>query len=277
MSKVRRKKPVKKVEEHVVLDDHTDASTILFGVVMVCSILIAGAALLGGSMSHVSKRWGSAIDGLASSVGLSVTKVETVGLEHDPATARNIEMAAMIEEGENMFRADPHIIRSRVEATNLVTNVRVYRLWPDTVIIRADSAQPAAVWETEGKQVVIDNLGRIMGQARAIDYPELIRVQGETVIDAVPVLAEALSLAPEFSSRAVSATRVSGRRWDVELASTKTVRLPSDEDLAATLLAFETRENTAKLAQRNVSVIDLRVPGRIYLRMAASPEIKEGA
>ena len=120
-----RAKGKKSAPEPDIVLERTQISSVIFGLVMVVALIVAGAAMLGGSLSQVGQRFGSAMDGASRSVGLSVDTVEVIGLEHVPALARQVKASAMIEPGENMFRADPHIIRRRVEDTRLVTKVRV--------------------------------------------------------------------------------------------------------------------------------------------------------
>lgn len=249
--------------------ERTQISSVVFGLVMVVAMIVAGAAMLGGSLSQMGQRWGSAMDGVSRSVGLSVDTVEVIGLEHVPAVARQVKSAAMIEPGENMFRADPHLIRRRVEETRLVAKVRVYRLWPDTVMIYADAAQPTALWNDGERWAVVDSLGRLMPRARASDHRELVKSIGAGGPEAVPSLDKALTLVPSLRQEIDHARRVSNRRWDVVLRSGAVVKLPSDESLSDGLEVFSKIENQAELVRRPLSVIDLRVEGRVFLTPAS--------
>ena len=121
-----RAKGKKKAPEPEIYLERTQISSVIFGLVMVVAMIVAGAAMLGGSLSQMGQRWGSAMDGVSRAIGLSVDTVEVIGLEHVPAVARQIKASAMVEPGENMFRADPHLIQRRVEDTRLVANVRVF-------------------------------------------------------------------------------------------------------------------------------------------------------
>jgi|GEM_PF-1847128 len=115
--------------------DQVKASSVLFGLVIITALIVASAAWMGGSLSAVGKKMSGAMDGMARSIGLSVERVEIEGVsgEHESL----VRAAVMIEPGENMFRADPVKIAERVEATGAVTHVRVYRLWPDTILVVA--------------------------------------------------------------------------------------------------------------------------------------------
>ena len=260
-----RAKGKKKATEPEIYLEHTQISSVIFGMVMVVAMIVAGAALLGGSLSQVGQRWGSAMDGVSRSVGLSVDTVEVIGLEHVPAVARQIKAAAMVEPGENMFRADPHTIQRRVEDTRLVANVRVYRLWPDTVMIYADAAEPTALWNDGETWTVVDSLGRLMPNARLEDNLGLIKSVGIGGPEAVPVLEKVLVQMPGLQTEIDYARRVAGRRWDLVLHSGAVVKLPNDERLTPSLVSFARMNAAGDLTKRPLATIDLRVAGRVFL------------
>lgn len=269
MPKVKGKKPAPQPE---VYTEPSQISSVIFGLVMVVAIIVAGAALLGGSLSQMGQRWGSAMDGTSRAMGLSVETVEIIGLEHVPAVARQVKTAAMIEPGENMFRADPHIIRRRVEETRLVANVRVYRLWPDTVMIYADAAEPSALWSDGERWAVVDSLGRLMPRARASDHANLIKTTGIGAPEALPGLQRALAVAPSLLAEVDYAQRVADRRWDLILKSGAVVRLPSDEGLLPGMMHLARLNQEAELTARPVVSVDLRVAGRVFLTPRAQEE-----
>lgn len=258
-------------------DERTQVSSVIFGLVMVVAMIVAGAALLGGSMSQVGKRMGNTMDGAARVAGLSVDSIEVQGLEHVPAIDRAIRTAAMIEVGENMFRADPHTIRNRVEATRMVANVRVYRLWPDTLIIHADAAQPAALWFDGDDWAVVDTMGRLMTGKHPSDHADLVKSVGVGAPEAVPALIKALAEMPGLTGEIKVAQRVAGRRWDVELTSGSLVRLPADEDLQEGLASLARMDADGDLIRRDIAAIDLRVIGRVFLTPGRTPGQEEAA
>ena len=232
---------------------------------MVVAMIVAGAAMLGGSLSQMGQRWGSAMDGASRSIGLSVDTVEVIGLEHVPAVARQVKASAMVEPGENMFRADPHLIRHRVEDTRLVANVRVYRLWPDTVMIYADAAEPMALWNDGEKWSVVDSLGRLMPKVRPQDHAGLVRTVGVGGPEAAPALEKVFLVMPSLREEIDYARRVAGRRWNLVLKSGALVKLPNDENIAPSILTLARIDAVGELTRRPLSAIDLRVSGRVFL------------
>ena len=279
MPKVSRNQTVPKKSSRkpaVIVDEVTGeevrVSSVIFGFVMLVAIVVATAAWMGGSMSQIESRFAGFMDDTARVMGISVNDVSVIGLEQDPALAQDIRAAAMIEPGENMFRADPHLIRRRVEGTRKVLNVRVHRLWPDQVVILADAAEPVALWHDSKKWTVVDGLGRIIPDARPEDHKGLVRLAGRGAPQAAPALAAALQAEPDVAPGIAIATRINDRRWDMRLINGATVRMPEDDGLTTALDRLSTLQVRTALMQRPLETIDLRNQGRVYLTPIDAPD-----
>jgi cell division protein FtsQ len=246
-------------------------SSVIFGIVMLIAILVATAAWMGGSLSQIGQRMGGFVDDTARLVGMDVKDVSVIGLEDNPGLMEEVRAAAMIEPGENMFRADPHLIRSRVEATSKVLNVRVHRLWPGQIVILADAADPVAVWHDGRQWQVVDGLGRLLPGTRAEDHPDLLRLAGKDAPEAAPELTAALAAAPDISGRVAVATRIGARRWDMRLVNGLTVRLPEDSGLNDAVQRLAKLQVRTALTDRPLELIDLRSTRNVYLRLARAP------
>jgi cell division protein FtsQ len=275
MPKIERNQTVpgrRRAPPATIIDETTGeevrVSSVIFGIVLLVAILVATAAWMGGSMSQIGSRFGGFMDDTARLAGVDVRSVSVIGLELNPALADEVRAAAMIEPGENMFRADPYVIRRRVEATKNVLNVRVHRLWPGQVVILAEAAEPVALWHDGRDWKVVDGLGRILPDARADDHGHLLRLAGLGAPEAAPQLTRALAAAPDISDRVAVATRVGERRWDMRFVSGVTVRLPEDEALEPAMDRLAKLQVRTALTQRPLDMIDLRSRGRVYLRVS---------
>ena len=252
--------------------DRVDASSVVFGLVMILAVIVAGAALMGGSLAKVGDRMDAALDGAARATGFAVLDVKVVGLENDTTLMSMVERMSEVEAGENMFRADPHDIRRRVVSTGQVTNARVYRLWPNQILIHASPAEPVALWHNGTQWTVVDSLGQTVAGLDPQDHSSLLRLSGVGAPDGVAALMRALSRNEAIIGEISYAQRVSQRRWDVKLRGGLTIQLPADAkiDRAAAQLAALTVQSD--ITDRELARIDLRVPGRAYLK----PERKAG-
>jgi cell division protein FtsQ len=264
-----RRRPATIIDE--ATGEEVRVSSVIFGVVMLIAILVATAAWMGGSMSQIGTRLGGFMDDTSRLVGIDVEDVSVLGLEDNPGLAEEVRAAAMIEPGENMFRADPHLIKNRVESTSKVLNVRVHRLWPGQIVILADAADPVALWHDGRQWQVVDGMGRVLPGAHAEDHAGLLRLAGRGAPEAAPQLAAALASAPDINGRVAVATRISDRRWDMRFINGLTVRLPEDTALEPAIERLAKLQVRTALTQRPLEMIDLRSAGRVYLRLAQAP------
>lgn len=246
-------------------DEDVKLSSVLLGLAMVAALVVTAAAFMGGSLSRVESRFANAADSMARGVGLSVETVIVIGLDHDPGLAADVRAAAMVEPGENMFRADPHLVRTRVEAVRKVVNVRVHRLWPDQIVIMADPAEPLALMQSEAGWTVIDTLGRDMPLSAEDVGHGLVRVQGEGARRAALDLDSALANVPEIRHRIHVAERVAERRWDLHMAGGQIVHLPRDADMTLALSSLDALSLQAPVLDQPDMIVDLRLAGQIFI------------
>lgn len=243
-----------------------DATSVVFGLVMVLAVIVAGAALIGGSLAKVGDRMDAALDGAASTAGFAIEDVKVVGLEGHPSLEGMVARMSEIEPGENMFRVDPHDIRRRVVSTGQVTNARVYRLWPNQILIHASPAEPVALWHDGKSWTVIDSLGKKVDGLDPRQHASLLRLSGAGAPDGVQALLHALSRNDGIVSEVSYAQRVSARRWDLKLRNGLTIQLPADAKIDRAAAQLASLDASTRLTDRSVSRIDLRVPGRVYLK-----------
>ncbi|RIJ21411.1 hypothetical protein D1224_13950 [Henriciella barbarensis] len=242
-----------------------DLTSVLTGFVMVVALIVAGAALLGGSMSKVGDGVGNAFDSAATGLGFSVEDVQITGLGTDVRRASLVQQMSGVAPGDNMFRADPHEIRRQVLATGQVTSAHVYRLWPNQILINASPAKASAIWFDGESQQVVDSTGQIMEGLSARDYSELVLLTGVDAPQGVPTLLQFLARATTVRDRVSYAERVSRRRWDVKLRDGLLIRLPADASVMRATDELIALENATDLSQRSLARIDLRVAGRTFL------------
>ena len=77
---------------------------------------------------------------------------------------------------------------------------------------------------------------------------------------------------PTLKPQLASATWVGGRRWDLNFQSGETVALPEGErDARAALTRFAKLDKSNGLLGRGVVRFDLRVPGKMVVRLPRAP------
>ena len=83
---------------------------------------------------------------------------------------------------------------------------------------------------------------------------------------------------PTLGPQLASASWVGGRRWDLNFQSGETVALPEGEDAARVALAkFAKADKSNGLLGRGVLRFDLRIPGKMIVRLPHAPAAPEAA
>jgi cell division protein FtsQ len=244
------------------------AATYALGTIICGAAMLAIAAWMGGSLGAFGKNFQNGIDVIFRSAGLSIEKIEVIGL--DPLVEERAREMAGIHVGGNMMGADPYAIKQRVEKLDAVSGVKVHRFWPDRIMIIADPREPIALWQGEGDSWrVIDQRGRTFAEADPQQYLHLPRIVGQDASGAAATLVTAMSDFPDLSARMETAYRISGRRWDVKFRDGAEVALPEDAQLVEALGALNLMQARTAVLDLPVTRIDARHPERFALRPVA--------
>jgi cell division protein FtsQ len=107
----------------------------------------------------------------------------------------------------------------------------------------------------------------VMSGIDASPYQKLPLIVGSDAPAHVAELMEILAAEPELATRFVAAVRVGERRWNIRLSDNIEVRLPEKEPASAWKRLAEL-QSAQQLLDRNVKVIDLRVDGRLFIKLA---------
>lgn len=242
----------------------------LTGAVLFIGAGIAGAAWLGSSLFDYREAFARGADGVAANAGFEIANVEVAAIDGAPAITpqRAAEVRALIvpEGRQSVLSLDPQDVQARIESLDWVASARVRRLWPSTMVVEVQRRQEYAVWQEDGEVSVIDVNGERLLAERAADHPDLPLVIGAGAGPAVEPLLIALESLPQVRERLQSITRVSDRRWDIELMSGAIVALP-EQGAADALVRLERLQSQHALLDRPLSHIDMRVPHRMAVRV----------
>lgn len=184
--------------------------------------------------------------------------------------------------GVSSMRLDVGDLRHDVEALGPVHSASVSFSPKGILKVAVVERYPAALWrDPEGGLFVVDRKGvMISGAVARADFPELVVLLGEGALANVPEALSVVRAAPIFKPRLRAMVRVGERRWDLVLDRDLTIKLPSEgaTEAAGRVMALAIGED--ELADRDLSVIDMRDAARPVLRMtprAAEIWLKEQA
>lgn len=241
-------------------------SVILLGLAILIAIPVGMTFWMGDRIFEIQQHIVNRVDRTVRSAGFEVASIEIVGVENQSAKIGPILDSTGIGIGDNMFVADPYEMQSKIQSTGLVTSVDVYRLWPNRIVILVDREVVPVALFLEGRQwKVVGSNGKVLENEEPHSYSNLMKIEGKGAVKAIPKLVNSLQDFPEIRRRLVSASRISNRRWDIQLETGVLVILPSDRELATALQRLRNIDQSHGLSKRSISRIDLRVKNHLFM------------
>lgn len=167
----------------------------------------------------------------------------------------------------SMLNFDADAARNAIEALPAVAEATVRKAYPDHLFISIKERVPVARWRLDGTTYVIDQGGaRITPYGD--EYPDLPLVVGdEAGDDAMGIITAMQGFAP-LKQGLVALSRIGDRRWDMIYKSGLRVQLP-EQGVGQALQQLTTLESHFQLLERDVVLVDLRVPGVVAVKPSA--------
>jgi cell division protein FtsQ len=197
---------------------------------------------------------------LSVSAGLGINQVVISGFKN--TLGDDITQALQLEQSGSILAYDTAAARRRLENLAWVESADVSRSLPDGLTVKIRERKPYAVWQHRQMMFLIDAEGRTLEPASRADHKDLPLVVGEGASDSARDLMAELARHPDIKARLEVAVRVADRRWDLTLTDAPTLMLPAD-GMASALTAVDALQHEARILERRVNAIDLRVAGRV--------------
>lgn len=226
----------------------------------------AGGAWLwhSGTAQRMAEKARDSVYDATVDAGLAVREVYVEGRME---TARkDILKALAVTVGSPILAFDPDDARKRVEALGWVKTASVERKLPGVVHVRITERTAVAIWQREGRHVLIDADGVEIGEKDVGRHGHLKLVVGPDAPRHAMSLLKTLAAEIELSERVIAAVRVGERRWNLRLDSGIDIRLP-EEDMVAAWRRLAGLERDHGILARAIHSIDLRQPDRLIVRM----------
>ncbi len=243
--------------------------SIALEIALTLGILAAAAAIgavRGGQYESFVEQHGALPDIVARHIGFGIDKVTISGVTHldEP---RILSLAGISEKSSLPF-FDVASARKRLEADPLIKEASVRKLYPDQIVIDIVERTPYAVWQENGDLRAIGVDGGPIDQVRDSRYVGLPFVVGDGANLRVKEFTSLLGSLEELRPRVEAGVLVGQRRWNLHLKSGIDVKLPETDPKSAiaTLLKLERQ---SRILERDILEVDLRAPGRVFVRLSA--------
>lgn len=216
---------------------------------------------IAGMVEQVAARPEFAVRGVAVAGGSDALRTE-------------VRRVINVQPGMSSLKLDIEQLRHRIEGLGAVERATV-QFDPQGILRVAVVERIAAVLFRNSDKVLmmLDKGGVPIGPAGPrSDYPDLPVILGGGASDRVGEVLDLLAAAPEIVPRLRAFVRVGNRRWNVVLDRDMLLMLPESGsvDALSRIMALHYGE---ELLDRDLAVIDMRLPDRPALRMM--PEAAE--
>lgn len=219
----------------------------------------------GDKMAGAAERVKWKVIAMTGDLGFKVKEIMVVGRRH--TLRKDLLKAVGTARGAPIMAFDIEGAKNRLEKLPWVRSASVERMLPDTILLKVVERIPLAIWQNKGHFALIDRQGGVILRNAVQQFSDLPVVVG----DMAPAHAAELMVIIASQSRLMglvkAAVWIGNRRWDVFLTNGIDVRLPEVNPSSAWARLAE-HERRSKILERDVKVLDLRLPDRLIVRRA---------
>ncbi len=238
-------------------------------VLMVAAGIAVGYALIGGgwmfytgqlqmAVAHINTRlWQQ-----TAALGFRIDQVTLRGRTH--ASREDITAALGLTQGGPILAVSLADMKARLETITEVKSVRITRQLPNQLDIALIERVPAAWWQHQGVQRLIDADGVVLLRDKYNPKQPLPVVVGADATKHVGELLALLDAAPSLKPDVVAAVRVGNRRWNIQLPRDMVVMLPEDHPDRA-WKRFAQLATKEALLSKAIRSVDMRVEDRVFI------------
>lgn len=237
------------------------------GVLVVTLFLGVGlyGATRNGDYSDFVKVYGAPTDLVAKAVGFPIDAITLTGQK--VLNPREILDAAAITPRNSLLFLDAGAVRDRLKAVPLVRDAVVTKLFPDRLTVALEERDPVAIWQLDGKLSIVSGDGVVIDDIHDGRFVGLPFVVGDGANTKVAEFLALLDAAGDLRSRIVAGIRVGDRRWRLKMDNGMVVDLP-ELHAAAAVAQLVALDKQARLLDKDIVSVDLRIPGRITARLS---------
>jgi cell division protein FtsQ len=237
--------------------------------VIASTLMIAASAGFGavrsGHAGKVIDFFKDARDVAANTAGFRIATVAISGERH--LSRDEILAAAGVTSHTSLLFFDVVDARARLLTNPWIAEATVQKLLPDRLGISISEREAFALWQKAGRVSVIADDGTVLEPYVLARYAHLPFVVGAGAETRARQFLAMLDRRPELRANVRVAVLVAERRWNLRLKNGVDVRLP-EFGVEQAMDQLAALERDAKLSNRDITAIDLRLADRITVRLS---------
>jgi len=212
-----------------------------------------------GTLTTMRERLGA----MTAASGLRVTDVQIEGRANTPEAL--VRAAVGVSKGDPILGFSLDETRARIETIPWVEHATVERRLPGTIVVNLQERRPYAIWQNQGKFVLVDRAGQVVADQDVAQFRHLPLIVGLGAPGAAAGLLDALRDRPALEEKVSASVRVGERRWNLRMLNGTDVMLPEGHEVAALDRLIQLQQDHGVL-DRPLTAIDLRLPDRLVFR-----------
>ncbi len=232
---------------------------------LMLTLALGYGAVRGGQYQSFVALYGSIPDLIARNAGFDIEAVTIAGQRE--LGEKDILAAAGINPRLSLVFLDVSQVRKNLMALPRIKNAKVLKLYPGRLMIEIEERQPFALWQRDGQVSLVSSDGVSIGLMDGEAQSTLPLIVGEGANDHLQDYLALLDAAGDMRPRIRAGVLVSGRRWNLKMASGADVKLP-EKDAVRAMALFARLEKEQHLLDRDIISFDLRQPGRLVARLS---------
>lgn len=197
----------------------------------------------------------------AAGFGIDAIKISGQTLSQD----QHIIALLMMSGGSSTLDFDAQKARNLLRWMQAVDSATVRKVYPGEVIVDIVEKTPAIRWRVGTTTWLVDETGKRIGTDPAAAYTDLPLVVGEGAADDAVSMTRLLQRHALLQDDLAALSRIGDRRWDLIYYSGLRVQLP-EQGVPQALDNLEAYQRDHALLDRDVTLIDMRVPGLLALK-----------
>lgn len=202
------------------------------------------------------------VQGEFASAGFGITLIEISG--QVLASDADIITLLTVGTGNSTLTFDAQKAQARLQWLRAVKSATVRKVYPNRILVSIVERAPVLRWRIGSTTWLLDERGDKIGTDIA-SYTELPLVIGQGAADDAVSMVRLLARHPTLNDGLAALSRIGDRRWDLIYRNGLRVQLP-ERAVAQALDRLDSYQQDYALLDRDVTEIDLRVPGVVTLK-----------
>jgi cell division protein FtsQ len=192
--------------------------------------------------------------------------IDEISITGQSLTSESTILAALgLQSGTSTVSFDADAALARVKAIPSVKSAAIRKKYPGELIVTIEEKVPMARWRMGDATYLVDEFGNAVARDDR-SFRELPLVVGEGAADDAIVMVRSLERYPQITRDLAALSRIGDRRWDLIFYSGLRVQLP-ENGVAQALHQLDNYQTTDQLLDRDVTIVDMRVPGMVSLKL----------